>query len=821
MDISAIFGLLDSFFAVAENFGVPKEISQFIVFTILFLALAIYVVQKIYHWIPKRSSLEPPEQTPRPTENIDFSRLPRPSAELIGRSAELKTLTTVLQNKNKRLVHIQASGGIGKSALIFKWLQNMQPKYRGVSKVFAWSFYSQGSHETQNSSLPFFEHALPFFGYHGELPKDDTEKGRALAKCLRTQSFILILDGLEPLQHPAHILDGDLKDTALRALLDDIEYHGLNQSPSLIVVSSRQPLTELQTWDQKHYQVIDLQTLSDMNGAELLRKLGVIGTDKELGTATRELGGHALALVLLGKMLKTQFNGEVARRDQLPVINTAFEALNSQQALSEADEKLYRHVHRILTWYADFYSENNTPEAIFLDLLSLFDRPMGLAEKNILVKEAECAAPLRELSETDWQQMEKTLENASLLLPSEGMRTQWDCHPLIRNYFAQQFKATRPDQFRQAHLVLFEYYQQVPKKDQPDTLAELEPLYRAVVHGCLAGEYQKALVAVYQDRILRGNEYYSQNKLGVYSQNLTALAAFFPQSWSQPVQQVSEADQAWLLSEVSFCLMSLGRLTEAIEPRHADLAICVKTKDWNNAASTTQNLVDLLLPLGRLHEAADAATQAIDYAEKSEDLFEQRASHATRATVLHRQGQSAAEEFTRAEQLQQQSQPDYPQLYSIWGFQYCAWLLDQPHPDLSQVVARAEYSLNVFEEQANLLTKPLDHLTLARAYRQLRDKTQATDYFEKAITEVREARTSYWLPEFLIDRANFYLDQQQFAEARRDLVEAEQIIRRGDMKLYAVDYHLAMRRAEPNRAQFHENEAKKLIAATGYHLRKV
>jgi len=30
-----------------------------------------------------------------------------------------------------------------------------------------------------------------------------------------------------------------------------------------------------------------------------------------------------------------------------------------------------------------------------------------------------------------------------------------------------------------------------------------------------------------------------------------------------------------------------------------------------------------------------------------------------------------------------------------------------------------------------------------------------------------------------------------------------------------------MRRAEPEKAQFHETEAKKLIAATGYYLRKV
>jgi len=45
------------------------------------------------------------------------------------------------------------------------------------------------------------------------------------------------------------------------------------------------------------------------------------------------------------------------------------------------------------------------------------------------------------------------------------------------------------------------------------------------------------------------------------------------------------------------------------------------------------------------------------------------------------------------------------------------------------------------------------------------------------------------------------------------------------MKLYAVDYHLAMSRyarvQQPEAVQSHEDEAKRLIDATGYHLRKV
>ena len=129
------------------------------------------------------------------------------------------------------------------------------------------------------------------------------------------------------------------------------------------------------------------------------------------------------------------------------------------------------------------------------------------------------------------------------------------------------------------------------------------------------------------------------------------------------------------------------------------------------------------------------------------------------------------------------------------------------------------------ETTTPLLDKPLHSLTLARAYFKLENYQQAARYFDEAVAGIRKAGNIDNLPEFLIDRANFYLDQQQFDEALRDLTEAWQIIKRSDMKLYAVDYHLAMSRyarvKQPEKVQFYESEAKKLIEATGYHLRKV
>jgi hypothetical protein len=80
---------------------------------------------------------------------VDLYHLPKPTTTLIGRKAELAQLTEAFTNPNKRLAIIVAAGGIGKSALTDEWLQQIaQENYYGKTRVFGWSFYSQGSHNT-------------------------------------------------------------------------------------------------------------------------------------------------------------------------------------------------------------------------------------------------------------------------------------------------------------------------------------------------------------------------------------------------------------------------------------------------------------------------------------------------------------------------------------------------------------------------------------------------------------------------------------------------------------------------------------------------
>ncbi len=613
-----------------------------------------------------------------------------------------------------------------------------------------------------------------------------------------------------------NILDGEIKDVGIRAFIDELFYHGLKLEKNLVLISSRQPLKELEQWDKEKYLNLDLKTLNEKDSIQLLKNLGVKGTEKEFKQTFEELQGHALSLILLGKLLVNEFDGDIRMRDQLPNL--------------WEEEKLGNHTYKILQYYWNLWNDE-TPEKALLCLLGLFDRPMGLLEKEHLIDNADIAKSLKSLNTFQFKKVEKRLEKAGLLLKNDDdmLRKEWDCHPLIREFVGEQFKKQHFNLFQQAHLKLFEFYQQQPEKDQPDTPEELAPLYRAVVHGCLAGEFQKALDDVYWERIRRGKEGYSIQKLGLYSEDLSALVAFFLPGWSQPVQQgLSEADQGWLLAAASFCLMSLGRLAEAIQPRQVSLNIAVKTKDWKNASKYAQNLVDLILPLGHINEAVTAAQQTINYAEKADDLSQQMVSQAYLATVLHRVGklEESQQHFEQAEQLQKERQLNYPQLFSNVGFNYCALLLDQATNtnEIEMVLKRGKYFLEIATARKRLLDISLGQLTLARAYFKLDELKEAESYFNQAVEGIRKAGKTNFLPEFLLDRANFLIKINKLEEAKRDLEEAKQLISRSGMKLYEVDYHLTLCRffhltKEKSAFDKHLSAAKTLIKSTGYHLR--
>ena len=89
------------------------------------------------------------------TANVDISRLPDTYAEkLYGRDAEMAELLKALDDGHTRIFAFDATGGAGKTALVYRFVQALKASgWRSARSAFAWSFHSQASNRDRQSRL--------------------------------------------------------------------------------------------------------------------------------------------------------------------------------------------------------------------------------------------------------------------------------------------------------------------------------------------------------------------------------------------------------------------------------------------------------------------------------------------------------------------------------------------------------------------------------------------------------------------------------------------------------------------------------------------
>jgi tetratricopeptide (TPR) repeat protein len=644
---------------------------------------------------------------------------PKPPAQLFGRDEQLAGLNRAWSDAKTHALSVVAWGGAGKSALVAKWLAQLAAEdHRGAEAVFAWSFYSQGTQEQGAASADqFIAHALTFFGDADPTQGSPHDRGERLAGLVGGRQTLLVLDGLEPLQHPpgAAGRDGELKDPALQSLLTGLARH----NPGLCVVTTRESVKDLEGFVGTTVVEWKLERLSPEAGLALLRRWGVKGPDGELRKACAEVQGHALTLELLARFLAGAHGGDIRKRDVV--------------SFQEADNEIQGgHAFRVLDAYERWLLESGEAgkrQVAVLRLLGLFDRPAdpgclaalradppipGLTEPLTDLTDAQWNLTLSRLEEaglvthTDWhrpaivgydeetarKQMDADRRRASGPLegsdpiPPTPLKSairnlqsafSTDAHPLLRERFARHLAQENPKGWRQAHRRLYEHLKDsVPY--WPEGLDGLQPLYQAVAHGCQAGLQQQACVDAYRDRILRGTGsggFYSWKKLGAFGAELGAVACFFETPWRKLSPNLSEADQAWLLAVAGFDLRALGRLTEAVEPMRAGMELGAGNEHWLNAAIGASNLSELELTVGEVSAAVTDGEQAATFADRSGDAFQRMINRTTHADALHQAGgrEEALRLFREAEAMQAEDQPEYPRLYSLPGFRYCDLLL--------------------------------------------------------------------------------------------------------------------------------------------------
>jgi tetratricopeptide (TPR) repeat protein len=655
-----------------------------------------------------RSQSPPAEQRIAPTRLISRHT----AADFLGRNKELALLDDAWTEKQgtANLLSIIAWGGVGKTALLAYWVRSRftahgwqdegqfdqgamnstleskigNPKSKIPQAYFDWTFYDQGTrsddatHAGAASVGTFFQSALKHFGDPD--PESPHDKAARLARLIQAQRSLLVLDGLEPLQYPLnHPQAGQLTDPDLRELLGLLA----QRNPGLVIISSRQALTDFTSGAATPTRQHDLEELPVEFSVALLRKMQIIGTDEELQQAATDYACHALSLIVLGRFLFVK-GGDIRKRKEIK-LETANENRN---------QRITRNAWHVLEAYEQWLASpaGNAADVQALRLTGLFDRPAspdclaalrkgpaipGLTDQLVPLSDDAWNAVLLRLDEAHLLQLRfPPVDPGSFAPRPEAREVTVDVHPLIREYFAKHLREQQAEGFQAAHSRLFDHLC-ARTEHRPVTLEGLQPLYQAVVHGCLAGRQQEACDKVYFDRIRRGAEAFSLKQLGAIGADLGAAQAFFEEPWSRLSANLSAAAQAWLLNEAAFSLRALGRLTEAVEPMRVSGERYARDENWKAAAITFSNLSELDVRLGRVEEAVANARRSIEFADRSGDAFQRMVNRTAAADALHQSGEreEARRLFEQAEALQRERQPQFDLLYSLAGFCYCDLIL--------------------------------------------------------------------------------------------------------------------------------------------------
>lgn len=313
-------------------------------------------------------------------------------AGFVGRARERDALTELVTQDSPGVVVVRGGPGSGKSALVSRWLDDLQNQSHGFKRIFAGTAIRSANARSPQS---LFDRLLAF------LPDEPGERtGPAvdrLLHALRRQPTLIVLDGV----------DEFADDRLARSAASDF-WLWLRECSraggSRVVVTTRIRLPDIE--DSGPSRLLPLTSLSNAEGAELLHAHGVRGIrkgsngrdDPDLQATAAELGGHPQGLALLGRYLAHVHDGDVRRRDAVRI-------QSGPQSVASVVEAFER-------WF------DGGPEQAVLSLVSLTNglasrRQMGWLARHPRL--SRITGSLDGLSEGGWDWALRVLHDCGLL----------------------------------------------------------------------------------------------------------------------------------------------------------------------------------------------------------------------------------------------------------------------------------------------------------------------------------------------------------------------------------------------------------------------
>ncbi len=719
----------------------------------------------------------------------DLTHAPEVLEEWVGREPLLANLASDWKVPERRMTGLIGFGGEGKSSVARTWVKKLtNGEWHDVLQpqgIFWWSF------ENQSNADQFFEAAFQYMTgkkakqeYAGKPP---SAKARLLSGMLQGGRFLFILDGVESLQTQEEDLYGAIPDENLSQFL---MYFSDPEVKSFCLITSRLPIVDFMNYTT--YIPRDVSRLSKEEGCELLQHLGIKGDRESLENIVEAWGGHALTLNLLGAYLLDHCDGEAAQLNNIPA--------PTQQ------ESYYDKVFHILRTYDNILNDS---EKAFLQIFSAFRKPVSSAMFTSHVHEVfhlpadqkdtlSLRKNLSHLTTDDFQKILKHLMTCRLLHQERQARQiVYSLHPLVRTYYKEQLEDKNIGVIQDVHRQIKLYYRSLAAAfSEHPTLEELSPLLEALHHACQEGEYDEAY-RMYRDDINQGDTYLIPDVLCAWETNLALMEELFGGDLTgEP--KVKEEDKGWVLNEVGFCKMMLGRLHEAADFYRRGIAVKERNEDWKGASVSYENLAEIQMYLGQLDESAKNIRTSLEMARKAEHDAKIREMLTDQAWIHHLRGEmeDADQNFVEAQKLQRELEPEIRYVYKLEGTKYADHLRRQGKSQEARNVTEANLAICEQHDWKDYISRC--HRILGELDAESGQQEGARRNLDTALKMIRSIECRDALIEALLARGRWlihYGDEAEEQIALDHLKEALDYARNEGFRIYEAGIRIALARA--------------------------
>jgi tetratricopeptide (TPR) repeat protein len=547
---------------------------------------------------------------------------------LVGRQPELNLLTDWVAKPastiyHARILNIVAVGGLGKSALTWKWFNDIAPQEMSpLAGRLWWSFY-----ESDATFENFVTRALAYVTHR---PLDEVqqipapEREAQLLAALDREPFLLALDGLERILIAYARMDA--------AHLSDDDYD--KQTANFVAHAHGLPASAAQSFTGEHH----LRKTADPRAGAFLRKLSTVRASRilastrlypaDLQTVTGESLGSSAAIFLSGLTdddaleLWRAFDVTGSREMLLPL----FRSFDNHPLLIQAlasEVARYRPAPRDFdAWrrdHPDFDPFSLPLVQVKSHVLEYALRGLNHQARQILHTIAAFRMPARYdtltallIGEGKPCAGEHELDEVLTELEDRGLvgwdkrANRYDLHPIVRGVvWSNLGEDTRRGVFTSLHT----HFEALPKIDDWREVKSFEELTPAIeLYNTLIGlERYDAAFAVFSARLNHATLY----RLSANRQRAELLEMLFPDGLEQ-IPRLSELHaQVYTLNTLALAYYYSGHTGSAALLFRRALPIASKMERKNDHSVSLSNLATNLLHLGALRESQAAVLKAM------------------------------------------------------------------------------------------------------------------------------------------------------------------------------------------------------------------